>query len=63
MNSFGHIGGALCSVLFGYIVEQFGSYNAPVVVIAGMLFIAAALFAFIDPSRPLVQDEPMAVST
>jgi nitrate/nitrite transporter NarK len=64
MNSFGHIGGALCSVLFGHIVERFGSYNAPLVVIAGMVLTAAVLFAFIDASRPLVpEDEAPAVTS
>jgi MFS family permease len=59
MNSFGHIGGTLCSVLFGYLVVQYDSYNAPLVVIAGMVLVAAFLFAWIDPSRPLLrEDEP-----
>jgi MFS family permease len=56
MNSFGHIGGALCSILFGHIIEHFGSYNAPLIVISGMLLMAAACFALIDPSRPLVNN-------
>src|SRR5262245_23194879 len=56
MNSFGHIGGALCSSLFGYFVVL-GGYNAPLIVIAANVALAAVLFAFIDASRPLVGDD------
>jgi MFS family permease len=60
MNSFGHIGGTTCSVLFGYLVvaDDPGSYNTPLLVIAGMVLVAAFLFAWIDPTRPLVPGEP-----
>jgi MFS family permease len=56
MNSFGHIGGTTCSVVFGYLVVEGdpASYNTPLVVIAAMVLVAAFLFAWIDPSRPLV---------
>jgi MFS family permease len=57
MNSFGHTGGTLCSVLFGYLVSWYGSYNAPLFLIAAMVLVAAFLFAWIDPSRPLLRDE------
>jgi nitrate/nitrite transporter NarK len=58
MNSFGHIGGATCSVAFGYIVEHYGSYDAPLVLIAAMVLIAAVVFWQIDPSKTLLEDEP-----
>ena len=58
MNSFGHIGGSLCSILYGYLAELFGNYDGPLMVVAGMVLIAAVLFAFVDPSQQLVGDEP-----
>jgi MFS family permease len=72
MNSFGHVGGTTCSVLFGYLVvaDDPASYNTPLFVIAGMVLVAAFLFAWIDPTRPLVpalpkprlpQEEPVCV--
>ncbi|HXG12788.1 MAG TPA: MFS transporter, partial [Gemmataceae bacterium] len=57
MNSFGHVGGTLCSVLFGYLVEKYHSYNVPLVVIACNVLVAAFLFAWIDPSKPLLREE------
>jgi cyanate permease len=57
MNSFGHIGGTACSVMFGYVVEHYGNYDAPLVVIASMVFVAALIFSRIDPSRTLLEDE------
>jgi nitrate/nitrite transporter NarK len=65
MNSFGHIGGTTCSVVFGYLVVEGdpSSYNTPLVVIAGMVLIAAFLFAWIDPSQPLLRkEEPAAMA-
>jgi MFS family permease len=53
MNSAGQFGGFLCTVLFGYIVDRYGNYNAPLFVIAAMLMISACLFSRIDPTRPL----------
>jgi hypothetical protein len=41
-------------VAFGYIVAYFGSYNAPLIPMAGFLFISALLFARIDPAEELV---------
>ncbi|MGQ0636434.1 MAG: MFS transporter [Planctomycetaceae bacterium] len=63
MNSFGHVGGTLCSVLFGYCVEHFHSYDVPLVVIALMLLVSAALFSQIDSSQPvLFEEEPIRLS-
>jgi len=56
MNTAGNVGGFICTVLFGYIVKSFGSYSAPLFVIAVMLMISAVLFSRIDPTRPLVLD-------
>lgn len=57
MNSCGQLGGFLCSVLFGYLVATYQTYNAPLLVITVMLVAAAGLFLGLDASRPLVTTE------
>jgi len=61
MNTAGQAGGFLCTVLFGYIVEATGSYNAPLWFIAGMVLIAAFVFMHIDCTRSL-DAEPVAAA-
>lgn len=56
MNTAGQMGGFVCSVLFGYVVRATSSYNTPVVGVAVMVMIAAALFAYIDPTRQVIED-------
>ena len=59
MNTAGQAGGFVCSVLFGYLVGWYGDYNIPLVVIAGMVFVSAALFSRLDPTGPLLAPEPV----
>jgi len=54
MNSVVQAGGFISGVLFGYLVEWFGSYDAPLFPIAAMMFVSAFLFSRIDPTRPLI---------
>jgi hypothetical protein len=49
----GQVGGFFCNVLFGYLVVWTNSYNAPVLVIAALVFVSSLLFLGINPSRPL----------
>jgi MFS family permease len=53
MNTAGQLGGFVCTLVFGYVVKYSGSYDVPLVLIAGMLVLAAFLFSRIDPSQPL----------
>jgi ACS family glucarate transporter-like MFS transporter len=53
MNTAGHVGGFVCAVLFGYIVKETGSYDAPLFVIATMIALSAYLFSRIDPPQVL----------
>jgi predicted MFS family arabinose efflux permease len=55
MNTAGNIGGFCCGILFGQLVEQSGNYNLPLYMIAVMLIISAALFAFINPEKPIIK--------
>src|SRR5262249_38186775 len=56
MNSAGQFGGFACSVLFGYVVQATGSYDAPLYVIAAMVLTSALLFTRLDPTRPLIPE-------
>ncbi len=57
MNTAGNIGGFFCGILFGILVESSGNYNLPLYMIAVMLLVSAALFAFINPEKPLVPQQ------
>ena len=57
MNTFGNLGGFCCSLMFGYLLKSTGNYNLPLYMIAGMLLLSALLFAFINPSKPIVKEE------
>jgi MFS transporter, ACS family, glucarate transporter len=54
MNCAAQAGGLVSSVAFGYIVERFGSYNAPFVPMAALLFLGALLWFKIDASQELI---------
>lgn len=53
MNTAGQAGGFLCTVLFGYIVQLTGSYNAPLWFIAAMVLVSALIFTGIDCTQTL----------
>ena len=55
MNSAGQFGGFACSIVFGYVVRQWGDYDMPLAIIAAMVGISAVLFSRIDATRPLEQ--------
>ena len=57
MNTAGQIGGFVCSVMAGYLVQETGSYNAPVIVVACVLIIAATAFSRVDGSRHIFSEE------
>ena len=56
MNTSGNLGGFVCTVMFGYLVTYFNSYNAPLFVIAGMLITSSIIFIKIDPRKPLIEE-------
>ncbi|MCC7034652.1 MAG: MFS transporter [Acidobacteria bacterium] len=53
MNTSAQVGGLISSVSYGYIVERYGSYDAPFVPMAVLLFVGALLWLRIDASEPL----------
>jgi MFS family permease len=56
MNTSSQVGGLLSSVAYGYIVEHFGSYDAPFVPMAALLFLGALLWLKIDASEALTAE-------
>jgi len=54
MNTAGNLGGFVCAVVFGYLVEASGNYNFPLYIIAVMLLISASLFSRINPEKKIV---------
>ena len=57
MNMAGSAGGFVCAVLFGYLVQAFGNYNAPLFAIAAMVLVSSVLFWQLDPTRPFVPEK------
>jgi predicted MFS family arabinose efflux permease len=62
MNTAGQFGGFVCSVLYGYAVRWTGSYGTPLLMVGGIVMVAAVLFSRIDPSRPVVEENTNAIS-
>ena len=64
MNTSSQIGSFVSSLVFGYLVELTGNYNAPFVPMAAFLLIGAWLWMKIDPATTLVSvAEPSGVAT
>jgi MFS family permease len=58
MNTSAQVGGLVGSVLYGYIVERFGSYDAPFIPMATVLFVGALLWLKVDASEQLSAELP-----
>jgi len=58
MNMAGQAGSFLSSIVFGYMVRAFHSYDRPLVPMALALFLAASLWSKIDPAKPLIAEAP-----
>jgi sugar phosphate permease len=53
MNTAAQVGGFAGSVLYGYIVDGFGSYDAPFIPMAALLVIGAVLWLKVDASEQM----------
>ena len=60
MNTSAQVGGFVSSLAFGYIVDRFGSYDAPFVPMAALLGVGALLWLRIDASKPITLPQPEA---
>ena len=58
MNTIAQVGGLAGSVLYGYIVDRTGSYDAPFIPMTVVLFLGAALWVNVDVSREVGGDSP-----
>jgi len=56
MNTAAQIGSLVSSLMFGYLVDRFGSYNAPFIPMTGLLLIGAWLWVKVDPAKQLVSE-------
>jgi MFS family permease len=56
MNTSAQVGGLICTLSYGYIVERFGTYDAPFVPMATLLLIGSLLWFKIDASTDLGRD-------
>ena len=58
MNTIAQVGGLVGSVLYGYIVDRTGSYDAPFIPMTVLLLVGAALWLNVDASREIGGDSP-----
>lgn len=56
MNMAGQCGSFLSAVAFGYLIKGFGTYNAILLPMAGMLLLSALLWFKIDPTKELIAE-------
>jgi sugar phosphate permease len=65
-NTFGNLAGTLAPIVFGYVLEKWGSWTIPFYVAAGFLIVGVVMWMFIDPRQPLeeipVEENPVAVA-
>ena len=54
MNMCGNLGGTLSPLVIGFSLERFGSWDAPLLSLAALYLVAAALWLQIDPTRRIV---------
>jgi MFS family permease len=59
MNTVAQVGGLAGSILYGYIVDRTGSYDAPFIPMTILLLVGAALWANVDASRQVGGDSPV----
>jgi nitrate/nitrite transporter NarK len=53
MNTAGNLAGVASTLIFGFIVQRSGSYDAVLVSMAAVLLVGAALWLRIDPTESL----------
>ena len=62
MNTSAQVGALLSSIVYGYIVERFHSYDAPFVPMATLLFVGALLWFRIDASKEVGATDMLAAA-
>jgi ACS family glucarate transporter-like MFS transporter len=59
MNSAGNLGGFVCSIVFGFIVQKSGAYSLAISTVAFFVMISAVLFACINPEHKITTKTEM----
>jgi len=57
MNTAANAASSVSSVMFGYLVVHFGSYNAPFIPMVATLTLGTALYFTIDPAHEIFEEE------
>lgn len=57
MNTAANAASAISSVVFGYMVGAFGSYNVPLIPMVAALCVGTWLWLEVDPSRQIFEEE------
>jgi nitrate/nitrite transporter NarK len=52
-NMFGNLAGTVAPIIFGYVVQTWGSWTIPFYIAAVIMFGGVVMWLFIDPRRPL----------
>ena len=52
-NTFGNLAGTAAPIVFGYVVERWGSWTIPFYIAAAVMALGVVMWLFIDPRRPL----------
>jgi MFS family permease len=63
MNSAGNLGGFVCSILFGYIVQESGHYSPAILTVGFFVMLSAILFACINPEKKIAVEEEAEVAS
>jgi nitrate/nitrite transporter NarK len=53
MNTAGNLGGVVAPMVVGFVVAQYGSWNVPFYISAGIYTMGAVLWLAIDPQMKL----------
>ncbi|HZS04335.1 MAG TPA: MFS transporter [Blastocatellia bacterium] len=57
MNTAGNLAGTLAPIAFGYILEKLGSWTISFYVSAGILAVGVVMWLFVDPRRPIFEED------
>lgn len=55
MNTWGNLGGFISPIVTGFLVQQFGNWNLPILVSGGIFLLGALLWLRIDPTRSVLE--------
>lgn len=57
INTCGNLAGTIAPIVFGYVLEKWGSWTIPFYIAAGFLCFGVIMWLFIDPRQPLENSE------